>query len=113
MSEKTLGALTKDERSLLLYLETCATDHGGLVDRRRMNEEDVAIVERWDKEGFLAFGRICFDDIKTLAKSCGPKRYTHWCELSDKAWKSAHVERRARSHRIMSKRTWKKTSEVS
>lgn len=29
--------MTKEEKSLLLYLETCATEKGGKVDARHMN----------------------------------------------------------------------------
>lgn len=92
---KTLESMTKDERSLLLYLETRAVDYGGKVDTRHMNAEDMAIAKNWNTEGFVKFGRIKFHDINILSKM------THWCELSDEAWTLAHQERRARCTRIM------------
>lgn len=98
---KTLDTMTSDERNLLLYLETRAVDYGGKVDAQHMNKEDFDIVQKWNKEGFVKFGRIKFHSI--IGKS------THWCELSEEAWNLAHAERRARCKRIMSKQTIDKT----
>lgn len=104
---KTLDTMTSEERSLLLYFETQAVDYGGLIDLKQrraqagiMNKEDFDIAKKWDEEGFVKFGRIKFHSI---IKS------THWCELSEEAWKLAHAERRARCKRIMSKQTIDKT----
>jgi len=97
---KSLDTMTSDERSLLLYFETRAVDHGGLVDVKHMNKEDMEIAEKWDKEGFVKFGRIKFHSIAVSS---------HWCELSDEAWNIAHAERKARCARIMSKQTIDKT----
>jgi len=49
----SLDEMDKDERSLLLFLETQATDYGGLVDARHMNDEDMRIVEQWWKTDLL------------------------------------------------------------
>ncbi len=97
-----LSDLSKDERTLLLFLEACATDRGGLVDVRHMNADDHATVKRWSESGFVAFGRLRFADIK----ESGGKTYAHWCRLSDEAWALAHAERRARCERIYGRRTW-------
>jgi len=97
---KNLDTMTSDERNLLLYLEVRAVDQGGLVDTKHMNKEDMEIAEKWDKEGFVKFGRIKFHSI---AES------SHWCELSDEAWNIAHAERKARCKRIMSKQFIDKT----
>lgn len=48
---KTLDTMTSDERSLLLYLETRAVDHGGKVDAQHMNKEDFDIAKKWMKKG--------------------------------------------------------------
>jgi hypothetical protein len=102
--------MTKNELSLLLYLETCATDYGGTVDQRHMNDEDREILARWTNEGFMQSGRICFADVEKLCKHS--RKVTHWVVFSDDAWKAAHSERRERCERIMEKRTWKRTEEV-
>lgn len=100
---KTLDTMTSDERSLLLYLETRAVDHGGIVDTIHMNKEDMDIAKKWDKEGFVKFGRIKFHSITSAG--------TYWCELSDEAWQLAHAERKAKCARIMSRQTIDKTSD--
>lgn len=102
---KTLEDMTKDERSLLLYLETRAVDYGGKIDTRHMNKEDIDTAKGWNKEGFLWFGRIKFHDIAY--------HMTHWCELSDEAWSLAHQERKARYKRIASKLEFGKTASAN
>lgn len=109
---KTLDKMTKDERSLLLYLETRAVDQGGLVDIRHMNGEDIKIAHEWDKEGFINYGRVCFEDAQRLSQGgMAGKKNTAWVELSEEAWTLVHAERKARAVRMWEKRSWKKTSE--
>jgi len=100
---KSLDTMTSDERSLLLYFETRAVDHGGIVDTIHMNKEDMDIAKEWDNEGFVKFGRIKFHSITPAG--------TYWCELSDEAWNLVHAERKARCARIMSRQTINKTSD--
>jgi len=47
---KSLNKMTKNERSLLLYLETRAVDYGGIVDTRHMNQDDMEIAKEWNKK---------------------------------------------------------------
>ena len=89
---KSLDIMTSDERNLLLYFETRAVDHGGLVDTKHMNREDMEIANKWNDEGFVKFGRIKSHSIAVS---------THWCELSEEPWDSAHAERKARHKRLM------------
>lgn len=105
-----LDAMTKDERSLLLFFETCAVDQRGGVDGRRINDADREIAQRWNECGFVLFGRMSFKDVSRLHKINVVR--TDWCELSDEAWKLAHEERRARAARMAKDRKYKKTSEV-
>lgn len=102
--------MDKDGRNLLLYLESVATDFGGLVDSRRINAEDFQTAEEWNQHGFISFGRLSSKDCCDMKRRGHPN--THWVELSEEAWKMAHQERRARAARVMAKRTWRKTSEV-
>jgi hypothetical protein len=90
---KSLENMSRDERSLLLFLETCAVDNGGKVDTRHMNSEDLELAKTWGEEGFIEFGRIKMHDIKY--------NKTHWVILSDDAWELTHKERRNRCKRIM------------
>ena len=94
--------LTKNEKSMLLYLETVAVDHGGKLQSIRMNADDFKIAEAWNTSGFVQFGRIARQDIKQVS---GEPPRTHWCVLSDAAWVAAHAERRARCERLMAKLT--------
>jgi len=100
---ETLIKMTKEERSLLLYLETCLVDNYGKVCLAKMNSEDLEIAKRWSEERFIQFGRISFKDIirKSHDKMC-----SYWVLFSDRAWKLAHEERKVRSERMLAKVTF-------
>ncbi|KKN69639.1 hypothetical protein LCGC14_0439420 [marine sediment metagenome] len=102
MMEK-LKDMSKDEKSLLLFLETRAVDYGGRVNLQHMNDEDMDITKGWNKRGFIGFGRIVI--------RCHNSDGTHWVRLSEEAWKLAHKERKARSKRMFENRTWISTEE--
>ena len=102
--------MTKDQISLLLYLETRAVDYGGSVDTAHMNAEDMIQAKEWADSGFIGFGRIQFTDIPKAEHSARGAS-TYWVELSSEAWHLAHSERKARAERMFVKRQWKKTSE--
>ena len=87
--------MTKDEKSLLLYLETCAVDFGGLVDPRHMNAEDFEATRAWNESGYLQFGRVFFKEIK------GDRGY--WVVFGETAWKDVAKFRRERSDRMRKK----------
>lgn len=93
-----ISEMSKVQRSLLLFLETCAVDHTGRVNSVHMNEDDFAIAEQWNKEGFIEFGRI-------YSKDCNHQG-CHWCKLSEQAFQLAHQERRERAHRMWVCKTW-------
>lgn len=86
-----LKDFSRDERSLLLYLETCAVDLCGRFDDRRINDADRATMKEWHVVGFIDYGRIVAAD----ANRQGAK----WVELSEEAWDLAHKERRDRAAR--------------
>lgn len=104
----TLERLTKDQRSLILYLETCAVDFGGSVDLAHMNADDQAQAQRWAEEGLICWTRIKHGE---WPKQNGRYR-THYVQFSDVAWNLAHAERRARSKRLDEKRTWRTIGEA-
>lgn len=96
-----MAELTKDERSLLLYLEARAVDHGGLVAATHMNEEDFAIANRWNREGFIRFSRIptnLWDKIVGSSSREMPPR--HVVEFTGASWAAVSKERRLRAERI-------------
>lgn len=83
--------MTKDERSLLVFLETQAVDHGGKVFSASMNADDIAITKSWIESGFIQFGRI-------KANVITHSRF-HWVILSDEAWRKAGELRKERALR--------------
>ena len=91
------------EVSLLLFLETRAVDHGGRVDTRHMNKEDMDIAKAWNESGFLRFGRIALEDANANGGS--------WVEFTDEAWAAAHQLRMERGKRGWSSRRYKTTEE--
>jgi len=95
--------MSDDEKSLLLFLETRAVDYDGRVKTAHMNKEDFEIAERWNKDGFVQFGRIRASDINNDG--------SHWVRLSDQAWISAHSLRQERGKRRWDKRRYQTTAE--
>lgn len=100
---QSLDALSSEQRSLLMFLECCATD-GGRVNGTHMNAEDFRTVNDWNASGFIEFGRI-------YSKDTNPKYGSHWVKMSNHACKLAHQERMARATRLWEKRTWITTQE--
>ncbi len=100
---KSLKNMSKDEKSLLLFLETRAVDYGGRVNAKHMNVDDFKIAEQWTKEDFICFGRIKFKHINSDGANS--------VVLSKEAWKLAHAERKERFKRLWLKRTWITTKE--
>ena len=97
---ETKNELTKDELSLLLYLETRAVDQSGIVDTKHINETDFEIAHRWDKQGFITFKRW------TQRDSLGDiKQLTYITTLSNEAWVAVAQERQARAKRLYEKTT--------
>jgi len=102
--------LNKNERSLLLYLETCLVDGLGRVESIRMNKTDFTIIKKWKNTKFIAFGRLRFKAIERLRKY--GHQYTHYVRLSEEAWALVHQLRRERSDRLISKENVRLIKEV-
>lgn len=94
---------TKDQRLLLLYLETCIVDKAGRVNQIHMNDKDTEQAEAWNEAGFIGYGRIIFKDCT--------KNGSSWVTFSDSAWETAHRERRARGERMIAGRPYMTTAE--
>lgn len=98
---------TKDEKSLLLYLETCVVDDQGLIDSRKMNIDDWRKLELWTESRYVQSGRVASAWIKS------PGIKNHWVVLSDLAWRHVGELRREKADRVWGKRNYKTTSEVN
>lgn len=98
-----LEKMTKEEKSLLLYLENRCFEFAGAVHGKQLTNPDRDIIKKWETEGFIKFGGMaqeCLEDDRTS------KRGNYWCMLSEDAWKMAHSLRMARSKAGWSNRQW-------
>lgn len=93
---------TKDERSVLLYLETCLVDQSGRCEDIRMNKEDFEAISKFREEGLIRFGRIAWRELERV-KKIYRSRYTHWVRFSDRAWEIVWNLRKERSERTIEK----------
>lgn len=91
--------MSKDEKSILIYMETRLVDYGGLLDGPKMNKADLDAAKKFQEEGLLDFGRI----PAALLEASKPS--THWVTFNDSAWILAHELRRVRSLRPSPART--------
>lgn len=87
-----IDKMTHDQKSCLLYLETCAVDHGGLVEGQRMNREDHDAAKVFQAAGLVELHRI----PSFLLDHTG-RPYTHWCRLTDAGFTLAHTLRQQRA----------------
>lgn len=92
-----INTLTRDEKSVLLYAETCLVDGGGLLAGVRLNEADHAALEKFKAAGALDYGRIPFHTIEKLIHPGYGVNLTHWVTFHEPAWQAAHALRRSRS----------------
>lgn len=96
MSETTASlALTRAHKSVLLYIESCLVDYGGLLDSDRMNKADHDSIAELEAAGFVVVKRV---PAKLLGKFIG-RKVTHYAELTETGWALAHEQRKERAQR--------------
>lgn len=96
----SITAMSRDERSILLYAESCLVDHGGLLTGERMNTADHAALAKFKEAGILNFGRIpahLLGKLQAPGTSGRALTLTHWVTFHDEAWELAHALRRQRA----------------
>lgn len=98
MMQLTPDTMTKDERSMLVYAETCVVDYSGLLEGQRMNRADMEALKKFKAAGLLDYGRI---PAALLDRSYGK---THWVTFNESAWTLAHQLRRVRAQQISTTR---------
>ncbi|WP_234775050.1 hypothetical protein [Paraburkholderia tropica] len=92
-----IEALSKTERSILLYAETVCVDYGGLLDAQRMNSDDLDALRKFQEAGILTFGRIpswVLGEVRSDSR-----RPSYWITFTDAAWNLAHALRRKRAEK--------------
>ena len=83
MTSPTFDDYTKDHWSCLLYLETRIVDHGGTIERMRMNDADWVAVDHFvDRDGLVVWGGTGLNPVFSL---------------TDRGWAVAHALRRLRA----------------
>lgn len=91
--------MKREEDSLLMFLEFVAVDQWGIIDdMRKVNAEDMEIIKRWNKEGFVSSKRVSRRRSTTPVGS-GKIQLTYAVRLSDDAWKLAHQLRKEKALR--------------
>lgn len=103
MTTIDITTLTKVERSIILYAESCSVEYGGLLEGMRMNEHDLVALRKFEEAGILSFGRCPAALLEPL--SAYGRKPTHWITLTDDAWNLAHALRRQRAARGSASRT--------
>lgn len=89
-----IGELTKDERSLLVYCESCLVDYGGLLEGQRMNEADLKALRKFEVSRILKYGRI---PSALLGEYVGSRKPTHWVQFNKDGWIVAQELRKRRA----------------
>lgn len=83
--------LTKEEKSLLLYVEDCCVNKSGYLENEKMSGSEIKTLEKWNEDGFIYFRRLKSHEM--IYKK------THVTKLSNKAWDLAYLCRRDRSEK--------------
>lgn len=94
---KSQKEMSREERSLLLFFETCCVDQWGRINTQRMNKDDFDIAERWNKEKFIEFGRL--PGRYVIDPERNRSKMSMYVKLSADAYLLAHEERLARASR--------------
>lgn len=89
-----INEMTRDEKSMLLYIETCNVDGDCLLVASKMNVADIEAMKKFQQEGLLLrSGRIPY----RMLQNNGLSVRTHYAELTDAGWELAHQLRKQRS----------------
>jgi len=98
------------KNNLLLYLETCMVDHGGLFRWNKIGD-DEKFLDEFKEEGLIGYVRLSFKEIEKMRYSLGPAGpFTHIItKFSEEAWTKATELRRARAARLSAKYTERRT----
>jgi len=107
-----MDEMSKDQKSLLLYFETCLVDSFGRVEGQKMNNLDLKLAEEFAKSNLIEFGRLSFKAIQKLRGDPRGHIYTHYVRFTDKAWELAHKFRRERSERMIAQNNAKLLAEL-
>ncbi len=86
--------LSKDERSILVYMECCIVDAGGMLESIRMNADDHENAKKFKDAGLIDFGRV---PACLLSEGRG-KNY--WVTFTPEAWSLVSELRQIRARQL-------------
>lgn len=92
-----MNDLTREQKSLLLYLEARAVDHRGIVNTMQMNQGDLEQAAEWVRDGTLLAWRRLPWAWADQHSDLGTKGCTHFVKLSAQAVAQAHQLRLERA----------------
>lgn len=92
-TEQDVIELTKTDKSILLYAESCMVDYGGLLEGQRMNGEDIESLNKLRDAGILDYGRI---PGRLMGKLPTERNVSYWVTLTDAGWLMSAQLRRER-----------------
>ena len=92
--------MNSNEKSLILFFETCAVDRAGAVDARRMNTGDHEVAGILAKDGVI-------EPLERVASEDLTETRTFKVTMTEKGWKLAAEFRRERADRMNDRRQWK------
>lgn len=95
-----IETMSKEEKSALLYAESCLVDFSGLLESNKTNSMDIEAFKKFSSLDLVAFGRIPSE----LLSSDSPRKCAHWITFNEKAWTIAHALRRRRSENVNQRR---------
>ena len=88
--------LSKQERSIILYLESRLVDQAGLFFGRVFTAEDWKHIARLEKGGLFKVHQI----PPAIQSKLPGSNYTHWVDFEDTAWILAHCSS-VSTHRML------------
>jgi hypothetical protein len=96
---KSIAFYTRQEKSILLYAETCLVDNYGRLNQTRMNTEDFENLDKMKAEKLLDYGRLPSKEIEESMKTLGRfQTSTHWVSFTEQAFKLVTEMRRERAY---------------
>jgi len=89
------------KNNLIMYLETCMVDHGGMFRWNKIGDDETFLEELVD-EGLIAYQRLPVREIEAMRYNLGPAGpFDHVITVfTEEAWVKAIELRRARASRL-------------
>lgn len=91
--------LNKHERNFLLYVETCAVDHGGRLESIRMNNDDMDAAKSLEGKSICSMVRLKMHYIQSM--NGFKMKFTHFVSITEKGWETVALLRKEKAVRTL------------